>query len=173
MQRRSNAVSGWVNFPVNDSTWKNSKEGGMVVKLVVCDNRDFDDQFGVCSGAHVVDMLAESFVGDDRRPKPASPENYDSVEAVQAGQKAFADWEAYHFPNLNEKSASGVERFQSRGYLAALVLGTTGWSGWSDAEQRTWECRFDDLTEEGKALYRQLEKLYGGCELHLLTFLDT
>jgi len=57
--------------------------------------------------------------------------------------------------------------------LAALVLGTTGWSGWHEADGRYWECRFDDLSAEGKALYRQIEALYPGCELHLLTFLDT
>jgi len=70
MQRRSNAVSGWVSFPANDPAWKNTNEGGMVVKLVVCDNREFDEQFGMCCGASVTDIMGESFVGDDRRPKP-------------------------------------------------------------------------------------------------------
>jgi len=73
MQRRSNAVSGWVSFPANDPAWKNTNEGGMVVKLVVCDNREFDDQFGMCCGASVTDIMSESFVGDDRRPKPCHP----------------------------------------------------------------------------------------------------
>lgn len=173
MERRSNVVTGWVNFPVNDVAWRNSKEGGMVVKLVVCDNRDFDDQFAVCCGAHVTDMLAESFVGDDRRPQPAQRTHYDTVEDVMAEQHAFANWEAYHFPRLHDDAAEGAERYQSRDYLAALVLGTTGWSGWDDAKSEAWVCRFDDLTEKGKALYRQLEALYPGCELHLLTFLDT
>lgn len=50
MRRRTSAVSGWVNFPIEDPAWKCSKEGGMVVKLVVCDTREFDDQFGVCCG---------------------------------------------------------------------------------------------------------------------------
>lgn len=48
MQRRSNATSGWVRFPVDDPAWKSSGEGGMLVKLVVCDNREFGEQFGVC-----------------------------------------------------------------------------------------------------------------------------
>lgn len=78
MQRRSNAVSGWVNFPVNDPAWKNTHEGGMVVKLVVCDNRE-NDQFGMCCGAYVVDHLCESFIADDRRPCPPSPANFDSM----------------------------------------------------------------------------------------------
>lgn len=173
MQRRSSAVSGWVNFPVSDLAWKSTQEGGMVVKLVVCDNREFDDQFGMCCGASVTDLMGESFVGDDRRPKPLPPENYDSIEAVQAEQDAFNAWRAYHFPRTDDSTVEGVERYLSRDYLAAMVLGTTGWSGWHETEDKYWECRFDDLTDEGKALYRQIEALYPGCDLHLLTFLDT
>lgn len=173
MQRRSSAVSGYVRFPVDDPAWRNSMEGGMVVKLVVCDIRAFDDQFALCSGASVTDVLSESFVGDDRRPCQQPPQNYDSIEAVHAEQHAVAQWESYHFPNLADDAVQGVERYVSRGYLAVLVLGTTGWSGWSEAEGRCWQCRFTDLTDEGKALYRQIEALYAGCELHLLTFLDT
>lgn len=173
MQRRTTAVTGCVNFPVSEPAWKNSGEGGMLVKLVVCDNREFDEQFGVCCGVSVTDILCESFVGDDRRPKPVQLDSYDSVEAVQAEQDAFRVWEAYHFPKVGDDTATGVEQYLSRDYLAVLVLGTTGWSGWHEAAGRYWQCQFDDLTDEGKVLYRQVEKLYPGCELHLLTFLDT
>lgn len=173
MQRRSNTISGWVNFPVDNPDWENSGEGGMVVKLVVCDNRDFDNQFGMCFGASVTDLMDESFIGDDRRSRPVPPENYESADSIKAEQDAKCAWEAYHFPKLAESTMKGVERYLSRPYLAALVIGSTGWSGWHEAEERYWECRFDDLTDEGKVLYTQLESLYKGCDLHLLTFLDT
>lgn len=173
MQRRSTAITGWVNFPVNDPQWANSMEGGMVVKLVVCDNRDFDDQFGVCCGASVSDLLSECFVGDDRRPKPEPLPSYDSIEAVRAEQQAFADWEQYQYPRLHDEAVEGVERYLSRDYLATLVLGTTGWSGWNPQTEKGWVCQFSDLNPEGQALYRQMEALYPGCDVHLLTFLDT
>lgn len=173
MNRRSSAVSGEVRFPVDDPNWMNSEEGGMVVKLVVCDNRDFDNQFGICCGASVTDILSDSLIGDSLRPKPISAENYDSIESLMAEQDARSAWEAYHFPRIADESVDGVERYLSRDYLASMVLGTTGWSGWNEAEGRYWECRFDDLTNAGMALYRQVEALYPGCELHLLTFLDT
>lgn len=144
----------------------------MLVKLVVCDNREFDDQFGVCCGAHVFDVLEESFVGDDKLPKPVPAQDYDSVESVVAEQQAFARWEERHFPRVNDK-VDGVEREMSRPYLAVLVIGTTGWSGWSEAKGQYWACTFNDLNEEGQALYNQVQKLYPGCDLHLLTFLDT
>lgn len=173
MQRRSTAVTGWVNFPVNDPQWVNSMEGGMVVKLVVCDNREFDNQFAVCCGGSVSDLLSECFVGDDRRPKPTPLASYDTVEAVRAEQAAMAEWEEYHYPRLNDEQAEGAERYLSRDYLAAVVLGTTGWSGWNPLTEQGWHCQFADLTAEGQALYWQLEALYPGCEIHLLTYLDT
>lgn len=166
-------ANGWVNFPIDDPAWANTNEGGMLVKLVVCDNRE-NDQFGMCCGAYVVDHLCESFIADDRLPCPPSPANFDSMEAIEAEQRANQEWEAYHFPNLHcDKDLDGLDRYASRPYLAVLVLGTTGWSGWNKAEGRYWECRYDDLTEEGKVLYRQIAALYQGCDLHLLTFLDT
>lgn len=173
MKRRTSAVSGWVNFPVDAPAWKSSREGGMVVKLVVCDNRAFDDQFGICCGASVIDMLTESFVGDDRRPQPEPLESFDSVEAVRAEQQAFLDWEAYHFPRIGDSAAEGADQFLSRSYLAVMVMGSTGWSGVHKESGQYWQCTFDDLSEEGKSLYCQFEQLYSGCELHLLTFLDT
>lgn len=173
MQRRSTAVSGYVNFPVTDPAWRNSKEGGMVVKLVVCDDRDFDAQFGMCCGAQVYDVLGESLLSDDRRPYPAARAEYPSVEDVAAEQKEIADWMAYHFPHAADDQEAGTGRYLSRPYLAALVMGTTGWSGFHTTEDRSWQCTFADLTPEGQALYRMLEQLYPGCELHLLTYLDT
>lgn len=53
--------------------------------------------------------------------------------------------------------------------LCVMTLGSTGWS---DGE---WICRYEDLTQEGKALYDLVRKLYDkpGCQLILQTYLDT
>lgn len=144
----------------------------MIVKLVVVDNREFDEQFGVCSGAAVFDLLSESLIADDRRPRPEPLSGYETIQDVQAEQKAIAEWEGYHFPNIANASVGGVEQFISQGYLAAMVIGTTGWSGFH-SDKGYWQCTFDDLTEEGKVLYKQIAQLYSGCDVHLLTFLDT
>lgn len=164
MERRSNAMSGYVKFPVDDPIWKNTNEGGMVVKLAVCDNRDIENQFGVCSGAFVADVMNESFIGDDK---------YSLPECCELDRKAQMDMEVYHFPLFNDPDSKGLERYLSRPYLAILIMASTGWSGWHKVKDRYWQCQFDDLTDEGKALYRQIESLYQGCDLHLLTFLDT
>lgn len=174
MKRRSTEVSGCVNFPVNEPAWSNSNEGGMVVKLVVTDDRDFDVQWGKCCGAATYDVLTEVLLGDDKRPPPGKKGSYETTADLLNEQTAFGEWESYHFPHLHAVDKDlGSDRYLSREYLATLVLGSTGWSGWSEETKDYWTCTFEDLTEEGKAAYRQLESLYPGCELHLLTYLDT
>jgi hypothetical protein len=166
MKRRTNAVSGWVNFPVNDPSWTNTYEGGMVVKLVVYGDEQFYDKFAMCCGAQVYDISNEVLVGDDNRStvKTACPNNPEDEDN---------GWILNHYPHLfaDDIESSTIEKYTSRDYLAAIVLGTTGWSGAKEGEY--WKCTFDDLTDQGKALYKQIEALYRGAEIHLLTYLDT
>ena len=152
-------------------------EGGMFVKLVVVDDRDYDGTpWTICCGAHVTDTYSEPLVGDDRADRPtaapypadATPEQLRTI--MDADDRADAKWVARHFPAYGE--AGAAERHASRPYLASMVLGITGWSG-ASAEYKSWRCTYEDLTEDGKAIYRQLQALYEGCTLHLLTFLDT
>lgn len=173
MNRRSTEKNGWVNFPVDHPDWKNTKEGGMFVKLVVCDDRDFDDRFGICCGVNVFDQVTEQLIADDQRPMPEYAlglEHYASEEEfVQAFEEEVTkkrEWEQYHFPFIHESL------YTSRPYLASIILGSTGWSGYCDGVG-LWHCTYSDLTEEGKTLYDSIQKLYDGCTLHLLTFLDT
>lgn len=82
--------------------------------------------------------------------------------------------EAYHYPCSNDPEIRDLlQRQLSRPYLASIVLGSTVWSGWNDEIKEYWHCTFEDLNPEGQTLYRQIEALYPGCDLHLLTFLDT
>jgi len=116
----------------------------------------------------VLDRKELCFVGDDRRPRPRVPERYDSLKAIREHDKAELDWEKYHFPGLEAGA------YVSRPYLAAIVLGGTTWTEQTvSADGERWHCQYDDLTEEGKALYQQIAKLYPDCDLHLLTFVDT
>ncbi len=180
-RRRTNAISGWVRFPVDSTEYTSTREGGMFVKLVVVDDMDYDQSpWTVCCGVSVSDVLTESFVGDDQADLPTDDTDTSALEgeellAVMKRQdQAHHDWESRHWPNLHEPQdgTASVEQYLSRNYQASLVLGATGWSGHSN-QHGYWRCTFEDLTPEGQALYRQLEALYAGCKLHLLTFLDT
>lgn len=173
MNRRSREIAGWVKFPVNDNEWTHSNEGGMIVKLVVCEPRGEHDKFTICCGAYVRDILSESFIADDRRPRPKNMVDEESIENIDKYYNSQQEWEAYHFPFHNDDTMDGVDKFLSIEYLAVVVMGNTGWSGYNETIGEYWQCGFDDLTEDGKLLYKQFEKLYPGCELHLLTFLDT
>jgi len=175
MNRRSNSISGFVNFPVNDLDWKSTNEGGMLVKLVVLDDREFDDQFGECCGSNVYDILTECLIGDDQRPKQEIKTNSaltnDELDRSFNEEQAQRDsWTSFHYPHLNRDG--DANQYVSRPYLMASVIGTTGWSG-SNSEYDYWICKFDDLNDKGKTLYRLIQDLYPGCKLHLLTFLDT
>ena len=173
MNRRSTDKNGVVNFPVDDPSWHNSREGGMFVKLVVCDDREFDEQYGICCGVHVYDFLSETLIGDDVRPRPETiridDNDPDFLSKSDHFDRLQAEWEEYHFPHMNDAKKP---KYYSRTYLCSMILGSTGWSGFRD-DGKQWICFYDDLTEEGKLLYNQVIQLYPGCTLHLLTFLDT
>lgn len=176
-RRRTSAMAGCVRFPVEDPRFRSTREGGMFVKLVVVDDRDYQkSDWNICCGALVQDSLTESFIGDDQAPTPrldidptAPPETL--LAAMKAHDTAHREWEARHYPNLRDDD--DARRENSRPYVAAMLLGITGWSGFDEEAERYWQCSFDDLTLEGQALYRSLQALYPGCVLHLLTFLDT
>lgn len=176
MKRRSNNKNGWVNFPVDDPSWHNTQEGGLFVKLVVCDDREYNDRFGICSGVFVHDRLSELLIADDKRPLPKSDfkksDFLNQEEYAAACENYYADlsrWEEYHYPALNDKEERD---YTSRSYLAVIIMGSTGWSGYK-ADVGLWNCTYNDLTEDGKNLYSSIQKLYPNCTLHLLTFLDT
>jgi hypothetical protein len=173
MNRRSKDRNGWVNFPVDDPKWSSTNEGGMFVKLVVCDDREFDEQFGICCGVHVHDLLSEQLINDDQRPYPTYPTTDPNVPDFLTKMEEAIDndkrWEEYHYPHANHFKKPD---YHSRAYLCSMVLGSTGWSGHND-NIGLWHCTYADLTEDGKSLYNTIQQLYPGCKLHLLTFLDT
>lgn len=174
MKRRTTEMNGCVNFPVNNSDYYNSNEGGMFVKLVVCDNREHDNKWEMCCGVTVNDLLAESFVGDNQRVNPEFDTCLTPADIIQA-QVTSRDWIRVHYPNFDnhDPALETIEQYISRDYLAVIVLGSTGWSGHHCETNACWHCTYEDLTEQGKALYKQIQMLYPECVLHLLTFLDT
>ena len=53
-----------------------------------------------------------------------------------------------------------------------MLIGSTGLSLWSKKDGN-FKATFKDLTADGKALYRSLEKLYGKGSIDIVTLLDT
>lgn len=54
---------------------------------------------------------------------------------------------------------------------AALLIGSTGLSLWSEEKEAYFAVTLDDLTPEGKRLYHTLKRLYGKVEI--VSLLDT
>ena len=158
-------VTGCINFPIDDTRYSNTGASGTIVKLVVHDDRE-KDTFAVCSGSIVFDVMISLFVGDDKHLIQRGRLNGES-------EKHFQQVVQYHFPkSYNDDSSKRIEKYLSRPYLASIIMGSTDWYGWDESEKRYWKCTYDDLTEDGKALYHQIQNLYKGCNLSLITFLD-
>lgn len=172
VSRRQNAEAsvGLVNFPVDK--YENTREGGVLVRLVVFDgmrNNDFYTAFLPCCGGFNQFQLDECFLGDDLQDL-SYPADDAMDEVWQERDAMLAKCTERYFPNLDcEDKESPVyhRRYLSDGFLCVMTLGATGWSSGE------WLCTFDDLTSEGTALVESLRRLYPGCEIRLLTFLDT
>lgn len=172
-RRNADAVVGFVNFPMD--TIENSGEGGCFVRLVVMDGIKGDGSckaYLPCCGGFNHFSMDECFLGDDLFD-PSYPDDADDEandEAWKERDTRFIKCTERYFPNLGEddkKSPVYHYRYYSDAFLCAMTIGATGWSS------SGWVCTFDHLTVDGKALVDSLRKLYDGCEIRLLTFLDT
>ena len=130
MNRRSNAISGWVNFPVDSEDWKNTMEGGMTVKLVV--PVPLEDNWSQCCEVFATEPLANVLAASDSILDNTDPD--------------------YHY--YSGDSPSGMIPC-----YAIVTIGSTGWSGYN-ASKGYWKCQLEDLTEDGKHLYHRLHDLY-------------
>lgn len=188
-RRRTPVKHGMVNFPMESTSYLDTKQGGMFVKLVIVDTSEYEvSNWKICVGGDVVDQFNAELVGDDMHPHPNF--NLDTISSddsegevaythKQCEQK-YAEWEA-NLERWNANfSATGFEDEELAAkysqsprisLIASFVIGITGWSG--DNGKQSWSCSYASLTEEGKALYDTMKASYPDCKLHLLTFLDT
>lgn len=169
-KRRTDAVSGWVNFPINDPNFKSTQEGGMIVFLAVIPTYlDFETDWARCCGSNQIFLnLSESFIGTDIEP---NHDNFYDIDEITPGMKQEFPIEDKYFPHANDEENP---EYHSIHLLTCIELGNTGWSGWNNKTEEYWRCTFDDLNDDGKALYRSMRALYGrNAENRLFTFLDT
>ena len=165
-RRNSDARVGLVNFPVDK--YENSHEGGVFVRLVVIDtegDKEFMNRWIPCCGGYQSFHMDECFLGDDLTDRTYPGEDAPSEQWVERDARLNACEQRY-FPRLNNENEEERD-YSSRYFLCVMTIGATGWSS------SKWVCTFDDLTPEGTALVESLRKLYEGCEIRLLTFLDT
>jgi hypothetical protein len=180
--RRSTQVKGFVNFPVH---LPNGNEGGMFVRLVVVppeydyplledDEDDTEAEIEylkqkpvVCCGGLIQFHADECFYATDEAD--CTPWWEESLEQTVANAYGRDKVELRHFPNLEDKQyqySYSADRYLSRLYLAVILMGSTGWNG-------RFRCTYDDLTDDGKALYDSVKKLHPTSTLVLQTWLDT
>ena len=175
-RRNKDAISGFVNFPVDK--FPSTGEGGMFVRLVVIPNNDDENEFMQCCGGYQVVLFDETLIEDDETCKIPEPEepDYDNasreelVDYITATTQRMNLVYDKHFPRWNEQSFDDfkIDKYMSIEYLAIITIGSTGWSN------ADWVCTYEDLTEDGKKLYNMISKLYEGTgKVCLQTWLDT
>jgi hypothetical protein len=144
------------------------------VRLVVIDPApNLDDAWTVCCGGDNFTSYDESYIRDDVRERPhIPPEELYSMEKFKEQKEFRLAYDKFHFPDMHAEEEDRVS-YRSVPYLAAMTIGSTGWSGYSQTKSAYWYCTYESLTDEGKALYDLTKKLYTGCNLYLQTWLDT
>lgn len=190
VKKRKLCQSGYVDFPLNDPKYFDTGEGGIYVVLVVIDNGEWSV---CCAQTPDIRIFFDSFAGDDLGPRPdvfrgLSKIEWDKLSPADFERERKADnkyirkyFPNYHVEDDNEKIAESAEstvsdEFVSKGFLLALLIGSTNWCGYHKKGRlsgNAWRCKYETLTSDGKKLYDQLRKLYSGCEIRLLTFIDT
>ena len=176
-KRRSNEASGCVAFPTESEVYRNTREGGIFVRLVIEENSE--TPVLICCGGENRVGYDELMTGTDNIPEGG-------LHQQARGEELLLE-ENHHFLHLNLEEPDQADRsseaeavrnrirfsqYDSRPYLAVLTLGSTGWSGHSE-DLGYWTCRYEDLTPEGKAVYDALTAAYPGCRATLQTWLDT
>lgn len=174
-RRRTKAVSGHVAFPVDDPEYEYFAEGGLFVRLVV-EPKD-DEDLLVCAGGWNTVTYDETWFGDDSTTDCPCPNCDDNLPEIPTRADFDCRREAAAFPHLNDETEPGqhrlYDRYESVPYLAVLTIGSTGWVGRSKQDWKPFICRYEHLTESGKALYDALQNAYPGRRLILQTWLDT
>jgi hypothetical protein len=166
LHRRSNNISGYVNFPVESTEFISSCEGGLFVELWVIPETN-KEWMMCCGGYGISTQYCESLVGTDKTRNSDNSREMNKDPTI--GQKFKLEEEL--FPYIRDNN--NTDQYNSISLYACVLLGSTGWSGRNN-RRGMWRCTFDDLNDEGKQLYKMLERLYGvHAKLSLVTWLDT
>lgn len=79
-----------------------------------------------------------------------------------------------HYPHSQRtEDTDPYERLISTRYLASIVIGSTGWSGFDEEKYMYFCAQYEHLNSQGQLLYQMMEQLYPNAQVRLLTFLDT
>lgn len=166
---------GWVNFPITNPRYKNTRQGGIFVRLVTEERRAgrrSQPDWMRCPGGKCVVVYDGVLIGDDVNPPPHIPDP--GPTRLVYMDTAYALQRERDFPRINEPTDNHlIEKYLSVPYLACLTLGSTQWTGYDDRALDYWHCTEQDLTDEGRALVATLRRLYEGCETRIQTWLVT
>lgn len=166
-----------VNFPEESGEWRDSGEGGLWVTLIVRkpENHSYF--------AHVDTpiVLSEPDVCVSPRRRNGLWEEFDYSRNSPRKEWDNAQHKLMTADEFKVREFDFLRRFalqatapwhHSEEVLAAVQMGSTGLSLWSESVGRYFYATYDDLTPTGKSIYDGLKAAFGAAP-ELYTFLDT
>jgi hypothetical protein len=172
MRRRTDSVSGHVNWPSERDGYHDTGEGGLWAYVFFLQQPEGDaDPFDDCSDPGTVIMLPRPDVvcHDDGgiydphmtyKPYPQAP------RADMLSRTAATDYAHALQSHDREMLDAGMN------VLAAVCLGSTGRSWFSDRNGAYFKVTADELDVDGRQLIDTLAEFYGRSP-HFVTYLDT
>lgn len=162
-----------VEFPVDGvDGWTDTHEGGLFVMVVVPAPLEVERAWAACHVDVTIGLsLPDVCVTQGAREFwPTGTELNELWEEERVIREALEKAGETELAARSFAHRSSYE--QSREFLAALHIGSTGGSMWSDRLGRFFEAAPETLTPEGRTLLDALRVAYG-VEPVLVTFLDT
>lgn len=165
-----------VNFP-ETGDWRDSGEGGLWVTLVV--RKPENHTYFACTDAHIVLSEPDVCVSPGRRNDLWEEFDYSpgsrrrQWDHVQHKLMTFDEFKGEKFNALRQFAVQASAPWHhSEEVLAAVQMGSTSLSLWSESLGRYFYATYDDLTPAGQSIYDGLKAAFGAAP-ELYTFLDT
>jgi hypothetical protein len=162
---RTDQQVGCINWP-DFATHRDTGEGGLFVYLVVPTQegeapRDYSDPMEKCCigtwpTLNMPDVVL-SKGADKYWHRDRYWQTWNKIDGDMVPRQAVYEY---------------ADSMQSVHFLAVVLLGSTGMSWVNDNTEEYFIAQYDNLTDEGKALYKSLASLYSRSPI-ILTFLDT
>lgn len=169
---QSNEDFGVVGFPLVDDDFSVIDDGMTNVYLIVYDEKGLEN----ISEYQTHLFLDGVFVSDDcsERPKLEKDMTDIDIDELIDDQIANDDYNDFYFPNFSSDDFEydEIAKYLSIPLISSVRLGNCHMTFECNDEPRYWNCKYEDLTNQGKVVYNIFKEMYVGKEIRILTFVN-
>jgi len=169
---RSKEDFGVVSFPIVDDDYKIIDDGMTNVYMIVYNENALEN----ISEYQTHLFLDGVFVADDCMERPALDKKLTntSIDELILDQMANDSYNDLYFPNFSsdEFDYNEIAKYLSIPLIASVRLGICNMTFENKKVPQYWNCKFDNLNDKGKVIYKIFEETYPKNEIKLLTFVN-